>query len=92
MIEFYKIINGYAPPITNNFFIIIENTHNLRNFQIILNKSKNKNKKTVRYCSETMSCRTPLLWVNFPEECKLANYLSKFKSRIKNRKCGTCDT
>ena len=89
MIEFYKIINGYAPPITGDFFIIIENRHNLRNFQIILNKSK---KKKVRYGSETMSCRTPLLWVNFPEECKLMNYLSKFKSRIKSRKCDTCDT
>ena len=45
MIEFYKIINGYAPPITDDFFIIIENTHNLRNVQIILNKSKKKNSK-----------------------------------------------
>ena len=45
MIEFYKIINGYAPPITGDFFIIIENRHNLRNFQIILNKSKKKKSK-----------------------------------------------
>ena len=37
MIEVYKIINGYAPPIMDNFFIFRENTHNLRNFQIILN-------------------------------------------------------
>ena len=39
MIEVYKIINGYAPPIMDNFFIFRENTHNLRNFQIILNKN-----------------------------------------------------
>ena len=51
--EVYEI-NGYASPIIDDFFIFWENTHNLRNFQIILNKSK----KTVRYVSETMSCRT----------------------------------
>ena len=43
MIEVFKIINRYAPP--------RENTHNLRNSQIILNE----NKKTVRYGSETTS-------------------------------------
>ena len=40
MTEVYKIINGYAPPIIDNFFMFRENTHNLRNFQIILNKNK----------------------------------------------------
>ena len=40
MIEVYKIINGYAPPIMDNLFIFRENTHNLRNLQIILNKNK----------------------------------------------------
>ena len=40
MIEVFKIINGYAPPIMDNFFIFRENTHNLRNFQIILNENK----------------------------------------------------
>ena len=51
MIEVFKIIDGYAPPIMDNFFIFREDTHNLRNFQIILNE----NKKTVRYSSETIS-------------------------------------
>ena len=79
MIEVLKIINGYAPPIMDNFFIFRENTHNLRNFQIILNE----NKKTVRYGSKTTSYITPLLWANLPEEYKLANSLSEFKSKIK---------
>ena len=79
MTELFKIINGYVPPIMDNFFIFRENTHNLRNFQIILNE----NKKTVRYGSETISYRTPLLWANLPEEYKLANSLSEFKSEIK---------
>ena len=42
-----------------------------------------KIKKTVRYGLETISYRTPLLWANLPEECKLANPLSEFKSKIK---------
>ena len=63
----------------DNFFIFRENTHNLRNFEIILNE----NKKTIRYGSETISYRTPLLWANIPEEYKLANSLSEFKSKIK---------
>ena len=56
MTEVFKIINGYAPP--------RENTHNLRNFQIVLNE----NKKIVRYSSETTFYRTPLFWANLPEE------------------------
>ena len=44
MIEVYKIINGYATPIKANFFKFRENTHNLRNFQIILNKIKKNSK------------------------------------------------
>ena len=40
IIEVYKIINRYAPPIMDNFLMFRENTHNLKNFQIILNKNK----------------------------------------------------
>ena len=85
MIEIFKIINGYAPPIMDKFLIFRENTHNLRNFQIILNENK-----TVRYGLETISYRAPLLWANLPEEYKLADSLSEFKSKIKTWKCDTC--
>ena len=64
----------------DNFFIFRKNTHNY--FQII----SNKNKKTVRYDSETISYKTPLLWVNLSEEYKLANSLSELKSKIKTWK------
>ena len=40
MIEVFKIINGYTPPIMDNFFMFRGNKHNLRNFQVILNESK----------------------------------------------------
>ena len=86
MIDVYKIINGCAPTVMDNFLIFRENKHNLTNFKIILNK----NKKTIRYGSETISYRTPLLWANLPEEYKLANSLSEFKSKIKTWKCDTC--
>ena len=86
MVEVYKIINGYAPPIMDKFFIIRENTHNLRNFQIILIK----NRKTVRYGSETIPYRISLLCANLSEEYKLANSLREFKPKTKSWKCDTC--
>ena len=45
MIEVYKIINVYAPPIMDNFFIFRENKHNFRNFQIITKKNRIITKK-----------------------------------------------
>ena len=52
-------------------------------------------KKTVRYSTETISYRTALLWANLQKECKLANSLSEFKSKIKTleydtRVCRLC--
>ena len=41
-----------------------------------------KTQKTVRYGSEAISYRTPLIWANLPKEYKLANSLSEFKSKI----------
>ena len=45
--------------------------------------------ETKIYVSETISCRTTLLWANLPDKHKLANSLSKFKSKIKTWKCDT---
>ena len=70
----------------DKFFVFRENTRSLRNFQIVLNE----NKKIVTYGSETISYRTPLFWANIPEEYKLADSLSEFKSKIKTWKCDTC--
>ena len=44
MIEVFKILNGYAPPVMDNFFIFRKNTHNLINFQIISNENKKNSK------------------------------------------------
>ena len=75
----------------NNFFVFRENTHNLRNFQIMLNKNNsNNNKKTVRSGSVAIFYRTTLPWANLPEEYKLANSLSEFKLKNKAWKYDTC--
>ena len=86
MIEVFKILNGYAPSVMDNFFIFRKNTHNLINLQII----SSENRKTVRYGSKKVSYRTPLVCENLREEYKLANSLSKFNSKIKAWKCYTC--
>ena len=67
-----------------NFFLFYENTHNIRNFQIIYNKTE---KKTVRCGLETVKYRTPLLWANLPEKYKTAKFRNSFKTQIKTWKC-----
>ena len=86
MVEVFKIINGFAPPIMEDFFLFHENTDNIRNFQMTSNESK----KTLRHGLETVKYRTPLLWVNLPEKYKTATSLNSFKTKIKIWKCDTC--
>ena len=57
MTETYGIINGLSLPIMEKFFILRENTHNVRSFQEI----SNENRETVKYGIETMSNRTPFI-------------------------------
>ena len=78
MVEVFKIINGFAPPIIEDFFLLRENTHNIRKFQIISNESK----RTVRYGLETVKYRTPLPWANLSEKYKTATSLSSFKTKM----------
>ena len=42
MVEVFKIINDFAPPIMEDFFLFPENIHNMRNIQIKFNESKSK--------------------------------------------------
>ena len=86
MVEVFKIINGFAAPIMEDFFSFLENTHNIRNFQIISNETK----KPVRYGLETVKYRTPLLWANLPENYKTVTSLNSFKTKMKKRKCEIC--
>ena len=86
MAEVFKIINGFAPPIMEDFFLLCENSDNIRNFQIISNESK----KSIRYGLEMVKYRTPLLCANLPEKYKTATSLNSFKTKIKTWKCETC--
>ena len=79
MVEVFKIINGFAPPIKEDFFLFRENTYNIRNFQIIYNGSK----KTVRYGLETVKYRAQLHWAKLPEKYKTETSLNSFKTKIK---------
>ena len=54
--------NGIFPPIMENYFILRENTHNVRKFQEI----SNENRKTVKHRIKVISDRTPFLWENLP--------------------------
>ena len=86
MVEVFKIINGFAPPIMEDFFLFRENTHNIRNFQIISNEPK----KSVRYGLEMMKYRTLVVWSNLPGKYKTATSLNSFKTKIKAWKRGRC--
>ena len=83
VVEVFKLINGFAPPVMEDFFLFLENTHNTRNFQVISNESK----KTVRYGLETVKYITPLLWANLPEKYKTPTSLNSFKTKTKAWKC-----
>ena len=47
----------------NSLFLFRGNVHNI---QILSNITK----KTVRYSIEAVSCRSPVLWVNLPQDYK----------------------
>ena len=79
MVEDFKIINGFTPPIMGDFFLFLENTHNIWNFQIISNKSK----KSVRYGLETVKYRTPSFCLSFMPD--LSSKCRIFISNICNR-------
>ena len=86
MVEVFKIINDFAPPIMVHFFLLRENTNIIRDFLVISNAPK----KTVRYSLEMVKYGTPLLWENLPEKYKTATSLNSFKTKIKAWKCETC--
>ena len=77
MIEVYKMLDGYAPPITENLFEFCENVHNTRKFKVI----SNKNIKTAKYGLETICHKTIFIWANL--DIKLATSLMILKHRSK---------
>ena len=82
MVEVFELINGFAQPIKEDFFLFRENTYSIRDLQIISIESK----KTVSYGLETVEYRTPLLWATLPEKYKTAISLNSFETKIKTWK------
>ena len=52
---------------------------------------KTRNVKTVSYGIETLSFRGPKVWAMVPDDIKVSNSLSEFKSKIKRWKPTECD-
>ena len=86
IIELYKTIHQIVPLIINSLFVCLENTHNIRNYQILSNNVR----KTVRYGLETIWYRSTFLWANLPQECKSQESLSAFKRKIRQRNGEIC--
>ena len=82
MIEIYKIINQFAPPIMKSLFVFRENTHNISNYKTLSNNIR----KTVRYGLEAISYRLTLWLVNLPQKCKSQKSLSLFEKENKTVK------
>ena len=74
MIGLYKIIHQIAPSNINSLFLFYENTHKIRNFQILSNYVR----KTVRYGLETILYRSPFLVGKFTTTVKIAKISEHF--------------
>ena len=82
-----------APPIMPSLFEIRRNSHSIRHFQVLFNKSR----RTVNYGLESICYRTTFLLVNLSPEYKFADSLNIFKRKRKNWKgenylCWLCKT
>ena len=80
MTKIYEIVNGIVPPIMNFLLTFRLNQHNLRNFQELSTEKRN----TVNYGLETVTYRSHIIGATLPSECKLADLLTAFKSKIKS--------
>ena len=79
-IEIYKYLNELSPSFLNNFFHKnISNSYDLRNHKELCSR----NRKTVRYGTETVSYMAPKIWSKVPENIKTSSSLDSFKSKIR---------
>ena len=88
----FKVINGAAPPIPKDFYVMRNSGYNLRdNSQL-----KHANFNRVTYGFNSLHMQGAILWNHLPCELKDAESLSVFKTRLKMFKsisdcsCGTC--
>ena len=91
-IELFKVLNGLAPAIMDELFLV-------KKYQIYNSKFpfKSRNVRTVAYGTETLSFLGPKIWSIIPTEIKECKSLNEFKSKIKKWKphhcpCRMCKT
>ena len=78
-IEICKFQAGLTPPIMSDLFVPRENIYNLRHFQAL----KSSHKRTVKFGTETISCRGLQIWNLIPERLRMLAILNKCKKVIK---------
>ena len=85
-IQMYKIKNNIAPKIVSDLFPVNNNYYSLRrNPDFLLSRPKTVSKGTeaIRYLG-------PKIWHDLPEDIKLTESLSEFKSKIKAKSDHKC--
>ena len=83
--EIFKAVNDLSPPILKNVFQVNGSPYHLRRGTTLITR----NVKTTSYGIETLSFRGPKEIV--PDDIKNSNYLSVFKTKIKQWKPTGCD-
>ena len=81
-IELYKFQAGLTLPIMSDLFFTRENSYNLRNFQ----EAESSLKRTVKFGTETISCRGTQIWNFIPERLRALETIKE----IKKWKCDAC--
>ena len=89
--EMYKIINDLTPRFMKSIYPLSSNHYTLRKASTF----QTDNIKTVRYGSETLAFRGPLIWESVPIDIKNSPTLAIFKQKIKQWtpsecQCGIC--
>ena len=86
-IEMYKVQNNLSPRFMKSIFCALNSHYDLRSEVTF----KTENIRTVRYGSETISFRGPIIWRKVPNEIKTSNSLLEFKRKIRQWKPSGCN-
>ena len=79
VIEIYKVLHGFSPPILNDIFVSVSRPYNFRRNDTLQRRRVN----SVRHGKESVSFLGPKIWDLVPSGIKLSQSLSIFKRKIK---------
>ena len=86
LIEVYKNWNGLSPTLMLDLFKKRENIYDVRNFRDLYYEKK----KTIRYCTVTVTYKAAQLWELLPYDIKNSPTLIEFKDRTKTWSQDNC--